>query len=176
MFNTSSHFNKQVDAMQKANQLGLSMIKDGQQQEPNKSDSLFSNCSVCYGSSFLIVYQNGVRGAKRCPNAVWDEPSKKHVCHLNNVITGQIATKENKQDLLKSIRKLVFELKINTNMFLAAMSQFFQVSSLDQLSVKQLELVLFKLKLAREFKLGLIHTSQIPQQELFVSQRISRVA
>lgn len=170
-----SKINQQVEAMSKINQLALRLIKKGQDSQANKIENLFAPCSVCNGSSFLIIYQKGVRAAKRCPNAVWDESKKKHICQLNSVITGQLANKENQKDLLKTIRRIAFELSINPIMFLEAMKQFFQVGSLEELATKQLELILFKLKLAKEFKLKLIETNQIPQQPTTLRQ-VSKVA
>ncbi|KAF0250214.1 MAG: hypothetical protein FD167_374 [bacterium] len=168
--------NKQVSAMEQANQLALSMIKSAQQQEPNKTDKLFSKCPVCYGSTFLIVYQNGIRGAKRCPNAVWNAEDKKYICHLNNVINGQIANRDNQKDLLKAIRKIVFELKINAVTFPKVIGQFFQVNTLEELTLKQLDLLLAKLKLAQQFQLELIENNQIPQQKFSLKRAISKVA
>lgn len=170
-----NEINKQVEAMSKINQLALRLIKKGEKSGVNKVDNLFAPCSVCNGSTFLIIYQNGVRGAKRCPNAVWNNEKKKYLCQLNSLTTGQLANKENQKDLLKTIRIIGFELRINPIMFLEAMKQFFQVSALEELTTKQLELILFKLKLAKEFKLKLIETNQIPQQPTTLRQ-VSKVA
>jgi hypothetical protein len=88
---------------------------------------------------------------------------------------GQIIHKQNQEEVLKLIRRIVARLRINANMFLATMKEFFQVSALEELTTKQLELILFKLKLAKEFKLKLIETNQIPQQPSLV-KTISKVA
>lgn len=169
--------NQQVESMSKANSLALRLIKKGQESE-NKVDNLnlFSRCQVCYGSAFLITYQNGVRGAKRCPKAVWDESKKKYVCELGSITNGQITHRQNQEELLKLIRRIVARLRINANMFLATIKEFFQVSDLNQLAFQQLELILHKLKLAEKFKLELIQANQLPQQQLITLSQIPKVA
>lgn len=172
-----SKINQQVESMSKANQLALRLIKKGQDTQANKIEKLFGKCSICNGSSWLIIYQNGVRGAKRCPNAVWDNEKKKYVCELGSMVKGQIVRKQNQEELLKLIRRIVARLRINTNMFLATMKEFFQVSDLSQLSFQQLELVFYKLKLAEKFKLELIQTNQLPSQQRPTTLRqVSKVA
>lgn len=171
-----SKINQQVESMSKANRLALRLIKKGQDSQANKIENLFGKCSICNGSSWLIIYQNGVRGAKRCPNAVWDN-EKKYVCELGSMVKGQIVHKQNQEELLKLIRRTVARLRINTNMFLATMKEFFQVSDLSLLSFQQLELVFYKLKLAEKFKLELIQTNQLPSQQRPTTLRgVSKVA
>lgn len=162
-------------SMSEANTFALEMIKNAK-TEQIKTENLFTKCKVCYGSAFVIVYENGIRGAKRCPNALWDNEKKEYFCHLNKTTSKQVIDKENYQDLLKAIRKIVFDLKINPMTFPKVVGVFFQVEFLEELSLKQLELLLAKLKLARSFKLDLIYQGRLPQQSTSIKQAISRVA
>lgn len=168
-----SPISQRINAMQAANQLALNIIKKAQQQEP-KTENLYSKCSVCYGSGWQVVYQNGIRGAKRCPNAVWDENKKQHICHLNGVVSGQVAHRKTKQELLNTVRSIAFKLQIDANMFLGAMKQFFKVNTLEDLMIQQLELILIKLKLAEQFKLDLVEKGLVKKESSL--PKMSRVA
>lgn len=158
-----SPLSQEINDMQAANGLALSIIKKAQQQEP-KTESLYAKCAVCYGSGWQVIYQNGIRGAKRCPNAVWDETTKKHICHLNSVVSGQVAHRKTKQELLNTVRSIAFKLQIDANMFLGAMKQFFKVNTLEDLMIQQLDLILMKLKSAEQFKTDLVQKGLIQQK------------
>lgn len=159
-----SPLSQQINEMQAANGLALQIIKKAQQEVSFKTDNLYAKCSVCYGSGWQIVYQNGIRGAKRCPNAVWDENKKQHICHLNAVVSGQVAHRKTKQELLNTVRSIAFKLQIDANMFLGAMKQFFKVNTLEDLMIQQLDLILMKLKLAEQFKIDLVQKGLIQQK------------
>ena len=164
------------NSMCKSNEFAMQMIETTKNLRlTGKTPSLFK-CPVCKDTRFVTIYREGVRGAKRCPNAVFDLEKKEYFCQLNGVTSLQAVEKENQRDLLKAIGKIGFEVKVSPTNFAKAIADFFRVTSLEELSLKQLELLLAKLKLARRFKLDLIDQNKLPQQNLTAKQMSLRVA